>query len=356
MGKSPCGGPRLARPQRMRRSTAGNITAMPSQDLPPAQSAPTPSSPVVNAAGAHDAMATGAMSSLPLPGAVASARSSRWALYWRLARLHRPIGTLLLLWPTLWAVWLAADGRPDAWTVFVFCAGTLLMRSAGCVMNDIADARFDPHVKRTRDRPLATGEVARREALVLAGVLSLLAFGLVLTLNALAIALAFVALFLAASYPLTKRILPIPQAYLGVAFGFGIPMAYAAQLGMLPAECGWMLLANIAWAIGYDTEYAMVDRDDDLLIGIRSSAITFGRFDVLAVMVSYAITLGLLSSIGQARGIGVGYYAGLAVAALMMGWHYRLIRSRSREGCFRAFNHNNWVGAAIFAGVVIGLQ
>ena len=334
---------------------------MPSQDRPPAQpdsvvpDAVVPDAVVPDAVVPDPAVSARAASTSPLPGLV-PVRSSRFGLYWRLARLHRPIGTLLLLWPTLWAVWLSAEGHPDSWTVFVFCAGTLLMRSAGCVMNDMADARFDPHVKRTRDRPLATGEVSRREALMLAGALSLVAFGLVLTLNALAIALAFVALFLAASYPLTKRILPIPQAYLGIAFGFGIPMAYAAQLGALPAECGWMLLANIAWAIGYDTEYAMVDRDDDLLIGIRSSAITFGRFDVLAVMVSYAITLGLLGAIGLARGLGIGYYAGLLLAALMMGWHYLLIRTRTREGCFRAFNHNNWVGAAIFAGVVIGLR
>jgi 4-hydroxybenzoate polyprenyltransferase len=280
----------------------------------------------------------------------------RWRLYWRLARLHRPIGTVLLLWPTLWAVWLAADGRPPVWSVFVFCAGTLLMRSAGCVMNDMADAGFDPHVARTRERPLATGALGRGQALRFALTLSLVAFALVLTLNGLAIALSFVALFLAASYPLTKRFLPIPQAYLGIAFGFGIPMAYAAQLGTLPAECGWMLLANIAWAIGYDTEYAMVDRDDDLKIGIRSSAITFGRFDVAAVMVSYAITLGLLAFIGWRRDIAWPWYGGLAVAALMMAWHYRWIRDRSREGAFRAFNHNNWVGAAIFVGAVLALR
>jgi len=277
--------------------------------------------------------------------------TARLALYERLMRLDKPIGTLLLLWPTLWAIWLASGGRPDGWMVWIFILGTLLMRSAGCVMNDIADWRFDSEVKRTRQRPLATGALGRREALVLAGVLSLAAFGLVLALNRLAIALSFVALGLAASYPLTKRFFSIPQAYLGIAFGFGIPMGYAAVLGEVPLA-GWaLLLANIFWAIAYDTEYAMVDRDDDVRIGIKTAAITFGRYDVAAIMLCYGAMLAILAGIGVHYAMGAAYYAGLAAAAGLMLYHYRLIRARDREACFKAFNHNNWVGFAIFAGI-----
>ena len=276
---------------------------------------------------------------------------SRLVLYARLARLHKPIGTLLLLWPTLWAVWIAADGRPAWWVVAIFCVGTLLMRSAGCVMNDLADADFDRHVKRTRERPLTAGLVSRREAYAVAALLTLVAAPLVLPFNALTIGLAFVALFLAASYPLTKRFLAIPQAYLGIAFGFGIPMAFAAVQNTLPATAWVLLAANILWAIAYDTEYAMVDRDDDIRIGIKTAAITFGRFDVAAVMACYAATLALLVAIGSAHRFTWPYFAGLAVAAAMMLRHYAWIRDRSREGCFRAFNDNNWVGAAIFAGI-----
>ncbi len=273
--------------------------------------------------------------------------------YERLMRLDKPIGTLLLLWPTMWALWIAADGRPSWLLVWIFALGTLLMRSAGCVMNDIADMGFDAHVERTRDRPLATGAVSRLEAALLAAVLVLCAFALVLTLNAFTIALSAVALFLAATYPLTKRFLAIPQAYLGVAFGFGIPMAFAAVLNELPLTAWLLLAANIFWAIGYDTEYAMVDRDDDVRIGIRTSAITFGRFDVAGVMVSYAVMLGILAYVGHHERLGWPYYAGLVVAAGMMGYHYLLIRGRSRAGCFRAFLHNNWVGGAIFAGILL---
>lgn len=284
---------------------------------------------------------------------LATQPASRLGAYARLMRWHRPIGTLLLLWPTLWAVWIAADGKP-AWTiVFVFVVGTFLMRSAGCVMNDIADADFDRHVKRTKDRPLAAGELTRRDAVMLAAALCLIALPLVLWLNALTIALAFVAVFLAASYPLTKRFFPIPQAYLGIAFGFGIPMAFAAQQNALPAAAWAMLIANIFWAIAYDTEYAMVDRDDDVRIGIRTSAILFGRYDVAAVMLSYLATLAILAGIGFSEHLGLAYYAGLLVAGGMMGYHYVWIRDRSREGCFRAFNHNNWVGAAVFAGIAL---
>jgi 4-hydroxybenzoate polyprenyltransferase len=278
---------------------------------------------------------------------------TRLDLYERLMRLDKPIGTLLLLWPTLWALWIAAAGRPTWALVLIFALGTLLMRSAGCVMNDLADAGYDRHVERTRDRPLATGAVTRAEAILLAAILVLCAFGLVLFLNRLTILLSVVALFLAATYPLTKRFLAIPQAYLGIAFGFGIPMAFAAQLGELPASAWLLLAANILWAIAYDTEYAMVDRDDDVRIGIRTSAILFGRFDVAAVMLSYAATLAILAAVGYAEGLGLAYYAGLLVAGGMMATHYLWIRDRSREGCFRAFNHNNWVGAAIFAGIAL---
>jgi 4-hydroxybenzoate polyprenyltransferase len=271
--------------------------------------------------------------------------------YERLMRLDKPIGTLLLLWPTLWALWIAAAGQPTWALIVIFSVGTLLMRSAGCVMNDLADAGYDRHVERTR--PLATGAVTRGEAVVLAGFLVLCAFALVLFLNGLTILLSVVALFLAATYPLTKRFLAVPQAYLGIAFGFGIPMATAAQRGELTASAWLLLAANIFWAIAYDTEYAMVDRDDDVRIGIKTSALTFGRFDVAAVMACYAGMLAILAYIGFAEGLPWPYYAGLAVAAAMMGYHYTLIRGRSRAGCFKAFLHNNWVGGAIFAGILV---
>jgi 4-hydroxybenzoate polyprenyltransferase len=248
-------------------------------------------------------------------------------------------------------LWFASGGRPDGRIVWIFALGTLLMRSAGCVMNDLADWRYDAHVERTRNRPLATGSVSRREAWILASVLTLASFGLVLSLNRLTVLLSFAALGLAATYPLTKRFLAIPQAYLGIAFGFGIPMGYAAILGTIPAEGWWLLLANIFWAIAYDTEYAMVDRDDDLRIGIKTAAVTFGRYDVPAVMVCYGVTLALLAGVGLHRGLSLVYYLGLAGAASLMTYHYRLIRGRDREACFRAFNHNNWVGAVIFAGI-----
>ena len=280
-----------------------------------------------------------------------AALAARLTLYERLMRLDKPIGTLLLLWPTLWALWLAGNGRPEGRIVWIFALGTLLMRSAGCVMNDLADWRYDAHVERTRNRPLAAGLVSRREAWILASVLTLASFGLVLSLNRLTVLLSFAALGLAATYPLTKRFLAIPQAYLGIAFGFGIPMGYAAILGTIPAEGGWLLLANIFWAIAYDTEYAMVDRDDDLRIGIKTAAITLGRYDVPAVMVCYGVTLALLASIGLHRGLGLVYYLGLAAAAAIMTHHYRLIRGRDRVACFKAFNQNNWVGAIIFGGI-----
>ena len=273
--------------------------------------------------------------------------------YARLMRIDKPIGTLLLLWPTLWALWIAAEGWPPLYILAIFIAGTFLMRSAGCVINDYADRDFDGHVERTRTRPLATGVVSPGEALALAAALSAAAFVLVLPLNTLTILLSVPALLLAGSYPFTKRFFAIPQAYLGVAFGFGIPMAFAAVTGTVPAT-GWlMLLANIFWAVAYDTEYAMVDRPDDLKIGIKTSAITFGRHDVLAVMLCYAATFVLLTVVGALAGLGFAWYAGLVVACAIAGYHYTLIRARDRADCFKAFRHNNWVGGAIFAGLFI---
>jgi 4-hydroxybenzoate polyprenyltransferase len=273
--------------------------------------------------------------------------------YERLMRLDKPIGILLLLWPTLWAVWIAARGRPDIAVAWVFVLGTVVMRSAGCVFNDLADMRFDAHVERTRERPLVAGSVGRTEALVLALVLCAAAFGMVvLYLNRLTMWLSVAALAVAMTYPFFKRFFAVPQAYLGIAFGFGIPMAFAATLGRVPSLAWWLLAANIFWAVAYDTEYAMVDRDDDLRIGIRTAAITFGRFDVLAVMLCYAATLGILAAIGMWLRLGVYYYLGLAGAAGLMGYHYFLIRGRDRMRCFHAFLHNNWVGAAVFLGIV----
>jgi 4-hydroxybenzoate polyprenyltransferase len=273
--------------------------------------------------------------------------------YARLMRIDKPIGTLLLLWPTLWALWIAAEGWPPLHILAIFIVGTFLMRSAGCVINDYADRDFDGHVERTRNRPLATGAVSPGEALALAAGLSAAAFVLVLPLNTLTILLSVPALLLAGSYPFTKRFFAIPQAYLGIAFGFGIPMAFAAVTGTVPAT-GWlMLLANIFWAVAYDTEYAMVDRPDDLKIGIKTSAITFGRHDVLAVMLCYAAAFALLAVVGVLAGLGFAWYLGLLVACAIAGYHYTLIRARDRADCFKAFRHNNWVGGAIFAGLFV---
>ncbi|MGH1357444.1 MAG: 4-hydroxybenzoate octaprenyltransferase [Burkholderiaceae bacterium] len=277
----------------------------------------------------------------------------RWLSYLTLVRLHRPIGTLLLLWPTLWALWMASGGRPDPYLLFAFTLGTVLMRSAGCAINDFADRHIDKHVKRTQARPVTTGAIAPWEAVMVFVVLSLLALLLVLPMNSLTWKYAVVAALIAGSYPYTKRWLSLPQAYLGIAFGFGIPMAYAATLGMVPVAAWLMLLANICWALAYDTEYAMVDRDDDIHLGIKSAALTFGRFDVLAVMVCYALTLLLLGLSGYLQSMGFWFYAGLAGAGVVTLYHYRLIRERSREGCFAAFNHNNWWGAIVMAGVVL---
>jgi 4-hydroxybenzoate polyprenyltransferase len=278
---------------------------------------------------------------------------NRVALYYRLVRLDKPIGILLLLWPTLIALWLAADGKPD-WTLLaIFTLGTVLMRSAGCAMNDFADRDIDQHVKRTVDRPLTSGKIAAWEAVMVALVLALLSFALILPLNALTRQLSVAAVLIAASYPYFKRFFAIPQAYLGIAFGFGIPMGFAATQGSVPLAAWLLLLGNIFWAVAYDTEYAMVDRDDDLKIGIKTSAITFGRFDVLAVMLCYAATLLIMLGVGWHYGLRSWFIAGLLAAAGCAGYHYTLIRERDRMRCFHAFRHNNWLGATIFAGVVL---
>lgn len=279
--------------------------------------------------------------------------TERLTHYEKLMRLDKPIGILLLLWPTLWAQWLASHGQPDWLILWIFTIGVVVMRSAGCVINDYADRDFDAHVERTRERPLAAGKVSPKEALLLAGGLALLAFLLVLPLGKLVIGLSFVALFLAASYPFTKRFFAIPQAYLGIAFGFGIPMSYAALWGEVPMEAWLLLMANVFWAIAYDTEYAMVDRADDLKIGIKTSAITFGRFDRAAIGVCYAATLALLAWVGWQRQMDVVYYAGLGVAAAIAVYHLVLIRHRDPRQCFRAFLHNTWFGAAVFGGIAL---
>ena len=277
--------------------------------------------------------------------------ASRLREYWLLTRMHRPIGTLLLLWPTLWALWIASDGQPRISDLLIFSLGTLLMRSAGCAINDYADRDFDRHVKRTADRPLTAGRIKPWEALAVFAFLSLIALSLIISYNKLTWLMAAIAAFLAASYPFTKRFLSIPQAYLGIAFGFGIPMAFAATTNAAPPLCWVLLLANIFWAIAYDTEYAMVDRDDDIHLGIKTSAITFGRFDVEMVMLSYGITLALLALAGRMASLGLGWWMGLIAAGLIAIYHYGLIKHRTREGCFKAFNHNNWFGAAVFCGL-----
>lgn len=279
---------------------------------------------------------------------------SKLKLYARLVRLDKPIGSLLLLWPTLSALWLASDGRPDPMLVAIFSIGTVLMRSAGCAINDFADRDFDKHVKRTAERPLTSGQIAAWEAIAVAVVLALISFVLVLPLNTLTQQLSVFAVIVAGTYPYFKRFFALPQAYLGIAFGFGIPMAYAAVQGVVPLEAWVLLIANVFWALAYDTEYAMVDRDDDLLIGIRTSAITFGRFDVLAVMLCYGIHLLLIALVGASYHLGMLFYLGLVIAAAIAAYHYHLIRQRDRLRCFAAFRHNNWLGAAVFIGIVLG--
>ncbi len=291
---------------------------------------------------------------------------SRLALYLDLIRWNRPAGWLLLLWPTLSALWIAADGWPGWHLLLVFVLGTILMRSAGCCVNDVADRDFDRHVKRTAQRPVTRGAVSPPEALTVGAVLALVAFMLVLTTNPGAIQLSVLALAVTLAYPYAKRVLSIPQAVLGVAFSFGIPMAFAAALGgtdwgwgavhaAVPPQAWWLLLSNLFWVLAYDTEYAMVDRDDDLRIGMKTSAITLGRRDVPAVMAFYAIYLLSWALLGRSLGLGGWFLAGIGVAAVQAAWHYTLIRDRSREGCFKAFRLNHWVGAAVFAGVALDL-
>jgi len=275
--------------------------------------------------------------------------------YERLMRLDKPIGILLLLWPALWGLWLAAYGTPDYDNLVIFVVGVILMRCFGCIVNDYADRKFDPHVERTRDRPLATGEVSPREALTLAAFVLLLAFLLVLQLNRLTVMLAFIALPLAVIYPFLKRVFSFPQAWLGIAFGFSIPMAFAAQHGSLMKVAWVLMVANMFWAIAYDTEYAMVDRDDDVKLGLKSSAILLGRHDVAGVMAAHTLFLLIMAGVGYERQLGALYFAGLLVAAGLVGHQYRLIRRRTREGCFKAFLNNNWLGLAIFAGLALDL-
>ena len=279
--------------------------------------------------------------------------NQRLALYFKLIRADKPIGIVLLLWPTLIALWIASNGRPDPMLVLIFTVGTALMRSAGCAINDYADRDFDKHVKRTAERPLTSGKIKGWEALAVAGVLAAISFLLVLPLNTLTKQLSVAALIIAGTYPYFKRFFAIPQAYLGIAFGFGIPMAFAAVQNQVPPVAWLLLLANVFWAVAYDTEYAMVDRDDDLLIGIRTSAITFGRFDVAAVMLCYGAALAIDLVCGWAMGLRWWFVAGVAVAAGMALYHYTLIRGRDRMRCFAAFRHNNWLGAALFAGVAL---
>lgn len=273
--------------------------------------------------------------------------------YERLMRLDKPIGILLLLWPTLWALLIAGQGHPNWLIVLIFVTGTVLMRSAGCVLNDIADRNFDGLVERTQHRPFAKGEVTVKEAYGLALVLALLAFVLVCFLNAKTIVLSFAALFLAATYPYSKRLIVIPQAYLGIAFGFGIPMAFAATTNDIPHVAWWLLLSNVFWAIAYDTEYAMVDRDDDVKIGIKSSAIFFGQYDVPAVMLCYVAMLGLLSYVGFLLGYGRYYFAGLLGALILVFWQFYLINKRLKTDCFKAFIQNSWIGLSVLIGIVL---
>jgi 4-hydroxybenzoate polyprenyltransferase len=272
--------------------------------------------------------------------------------YEKLVRLDKPIGILLLLWPTLWAIWIASRRHPNEWLVWFFILGTILMRSAGCAVNDWADRKYDREVARTRDRPLAAGTIAPWEALVVAAVLALGALALVLQFNNFTILLSVIGVALSILYPFTKRFFTLPQAWLGLAFSFGIPMAFAAQLDVLPPICWALVAANFCWVMAYDTEYAMVDRDDDRRIGIRTSAILFGRFDVAIVMLCYALFLGGMAAIGFWIHYGAIYFASVAVSTGIAVYHYTLIRGRSREGCFKAFLHNNWIGAASFAGIV----
>ena len=282
-----------------------------------------------------------------------AAPRSKLSLYLDLIRFNRPAGWLLLLWPSLSALWLAADGFPGWHLVMVFTLGTILMRSAGCCINDVADREFDRHVKRTAQRPVTSGLISVKEALAVGAVLALVAFGLVLTTNAATIAWSFPALAVTLIYPYAKRVVSMPQAVLGVAFSFGIPMAYAAVQGRVPLEAWGLMLGNLFWVLAYDTEYAMVDRDDDLRIGMKTSAITLGRWDVPAVMGFYAVYLVVWLWVAAARAPSPILYVAFAAAAAQAAWHYTLIRDRTREGCFVAFSQNHWLAATVFAGIAL---
>ena len=293
----------------------------------------------------------------------------RWRLYLDLIRWNRPAGWLLLLWPSLSGLWIAAGGWPGWHLLSVFVAGTILMRSAGCCINDVADREFDKHVKRTAQRPVTRGAVSVREALLLGAALALMAFGLVLTTNPAAVSWSFAAFAVTLLYPYAKRVVSMPQAVLGVAFSFGIPMAFAAVKGeglawqeinlstlseCVPLQAWGLLVFNLFWVLAYDTEYAMVDRDDDLRIGMKTSAITLGRYDVMAVMAFYAVFLCGWSFLLQQEALGWPFIAALGVSVMQVAWHFHLIKNRTREGCFKAFRLNHWLGASVFAGIVAG--
>ncbi|WP_068320900.1 4-hydroxybenzoate octaprenyltransferase [Polynucleobacter yangtzensis] len=279
----------------------------------------------------------------------------RFISYGYLIRLDKPIGTLLLLWPTLWALWLASSGIPDLSILLIFTLGTFLMRSAGCAINDYADRNFDRHVKRTQGRPVTSGKISGKEAVAVAGALAFIAFLLIQPLNVFTKQLSVLALLVAFIYPFTKRFFAMPQAVLGIAFGFGIPMAYAAILDFVPLEAWILFVGNIFWAIAYDTAYAMVDRDDDLRLGLRTSAITFGRYDVIAIAMSYGVLFISQVWVAQLANLSnyflLGWFAALACAI----YHLKLVSTRNREDCFKAFRHNNWLGGFLFLGIVLGL-
>jgi len=282
--------------------------------------------------------------------------SERLQSYARLIRLDKPIGTLLLLWPTWWALWLASGGLPDLQILIIFTLGTFLMRSAGCAINDYADENFDRDVLRTQHRPVTSGQISGKEAVWVAIILALLAFALIQPLNFLTKELSVFAVLIAAVYPFTKRFFAIPQAVLGVAFGFGIPMAYAAVIGFIPLEAWILFIGNIFWAIAYDTAYAMVDREDDIRIGIKTSAITFGRFDVAAIAICYGVLLISQIIIARLAHLSPYFWLGWGAALLCALYHVTLVSTRSRENCFKAFLHNNWLGGFLFLGIVLGLS
>ena len=280
---------------------------------------------------------------------------ARLVAYGYLIRLDKPIGTLLLLWPTWWELWLASGGFPEWKILTIFTVGTFLMRSAGCAVNDYADRDFDRHVQRTQGRPVTSGRISGKEALGVASILALMAFLLIQSLNAFTKALSVFALVVAIVYPFTKRFFAIPQAILGIAFGFGIPMAYAALLNHIPLEAWILFVGNIFWAIAYDTAYAMVDRDDDVRLGLRTSAITFGRFDVLAIAMSYGILFLSQAWVAQLANLSNYFWVGWCLALACAFYHLKLVATRQRDNCFKAFRHNNWLGGFLFAGIVLGL-